>query len=290
MLRVRPGLRYPRVIQPAVTVIQGLQQIVWRSLDLVDAATGRKKPLTPPRHLMFVGTNQFFLRSDFNLIGEQLMRYLLDVGQLKPQDTVLDVGCGVGRMAAQLTRYIAPESRYDGFDIVSDGIDWCESNITPRFPNFRFQHADIFNTQYNPHGKFKAHEFRFPYPEEHFSFVFLTSVATHVLSPDLQNYLREISRVLTPNGRCFITYFLINRESQQQIDAGNSSLPFRFPVPHGRIQNPETPEAAVAFEESAVRSWYRECGLSVVEPIRYGSWSGRQTNVGYQDVIVATKQ
>jgi SAM-dependent methyltransferase len=202
---------------------------------------------------------------------------------------VLDVGCGVGRMAAQLTRYMAPGSRYDGFDIVAEGIDWCAANITPRFPNFHFQHADIFNTQYNPRGKYQAHEYRFPYPDGHFSFVFLTSVATHVLSADMQNYLHEIRRVLIPGGRCFITYFLINGDSQRQIDAGKSSLPFRFRIPHGRVQNPDTPEAAVAFEESAIRSWYSESGLSVVEPIHYGSWSGRPTGVGYQDIILATR-
>ena len=33
----------------------------------------------------------------------------------------------------------------------------------------------------------------------------------------------------------------------------------------------------------------QESCLSIVEPIRYGSWCGRKTEVGYKDIIVAVK-
>ena len=34
-----------------------------------------------------------------------------------------------------------------------------------------------------------------------------------MLSADMENYLKQIARVLKPGGRCLITYFLLNPES-----------------------------------------------------------------------------
>jgi len=44
-----------------------------------------------------------------------------------------------------------------------------------------------------------------------------------MFTPDMENYLKEISRVLKPGGRCFITYFLLNNESEKLIKTGKSS-------------------------------------------------------------------
>jgi hypothetical protein len=49
------------------------------------------------------------------------------------------------------------------------------------------------------------------------------------------------------------------------------------------------PEAAVALNESYIRKLYLKWGLHIVEPIHYGSWCERKTDVGYQDIIIGTK-
>jgi ubiquinone/menaquinone biosynthesis C-methylase UbiE len=285
-----PGAQLSGALQPAAWALEGAQRVVWRTLDLLDASLGRRDALTPPRRLMYVGTEHFFTRSDFNSIGEKLLHHLVDIGGLKPSDNVLDVGCGVGRMAAQLTRYLSPQSTYHGFDIVSEGIEWCVENISPRFPNFHFHHSDIYNSRYNPCGKVQSSEYRFPFRDGQFSFVFLTSVFTHMLSPEVRNYLSEIQRVLAPNGRCLITYFLLNSDSQLLLDTGKSTLDFRFPIFDGKVVNESIPEVAVAFDETYIRDLYRICRLSVVDPIHFGSWCGRPTNVGYQDVVIGVKR
>src|SRR5689334_15882468 len=145
------------------------QRIVWPTLDLIETLLGRRGPLIPPRRMMNVGSNQF-TRSDFLAIGEELFDYLVRVGGLKPDDKVLDVGCGLGRMAILLTRYLSNQGSYDGFDIQEEGIEWCSERITPRFPNFHFKHADLHNAFYNPKGTYQPHEYRFPYPDASFSF------------------------------------------------------------------------------------------------------------------------
>ena len=48
------------------------------------------------------------------------------------------------------------QGRYEGIDVVPRGIEWCRQAITPRYPNFRFQVADLYNRHYNPAGRFSA--------------------------------------------------------------------------------------------------------------------------------------
>ncbi|MBA3583179.1 MAG: class I SAM-dependent methyltransferase, partial [Gemmatimonadetes bacterium] len=142
-----------------------------------------RDPLTPPRRLVFVGA------SDFRKIGHELFQCFVDPGGLQPDDSVLDVGCGIGRMAVPLTGYLSSASRYEGFDVVPVGIEWCRSHITPRFPNFRFQLADIRNKTYNPGGSYQADAYAFPYPADSFDFVIAISVFTHMLPADVKHYV-----------------------------------------------------------------------------------------------------
>jgi SAM-dependent methyltransferase len=266
-----------------------VQRAVWVALDAGETLVGKKDPLTPPRRLMNVGSNEF-TRSDFNRIGGELFQRLVAIGGLRPDDKVLDVGCGVGRMAIPLTRYLSAQGTYDGFDIVAESIEHCANAYRPRFKQFHFHHADLFNTTYNPGGRYLSHEYRFPFADQSFSFVFLTSVFTHILSQGVENYLREIRRVLVPGGRCFITFFVLNEQSEQMIHSGKSALAFAHSIDHGKSTHVDQPEAAVAFDEAYIRQIYRQTGLDIVEPIRYGSWSGTSSDVGYQDIVVAVKR
>lgn len=278
----------PKLGKSAQFLLSFTQEGIWSALDSFESLMGRRDSLTPPRRLMNVGSGQF-TRSDFHTIGLRLFQYLRDVGGLEPTDRVLDVGCGVGRIAIPLTQYLTPQATYDGIDIVKPSIEYCTQAISAPFPNFRFHHADMFNSMYNPQGQHQSHEYRFPFPESTFSFVFLTSVFTHMLSEGVENYLREIHRVMTPRGKCFITYFLLNESSESLMEAGRSHRIFSTSIPNGRALRPESPEEAVAFSESYVRASYAKYGLEIVEPIQYGSWCGRCSNVGYQDVVIATK-
>lgn len=227
----------------------------------------------------------------FVQVGEEMIKRFVEDGGLRPDDRVLDVGSGVGRMAVALTRYLSPTARYEGFDVDAEGIAWCEANVTPRFPNFRFQMADVYNKHYHPAGSQPASSYRFPYDDASFDFVFLTSVFTHLVPDDLANYLREIGRVLAPGGRSFVTMFLLNPEAEREIARGNAIRDFPYAKGVYRVENDEFPERAVAYDEAYVRALWAETGFTVVEPIRYGGWPRRKlTGDGHQDTIVAVKR
>ncbi len=252
--------------------------------DRIDLWSGKRDRLTPPQWMIFVG------KGDFKVIGNEFLHYFIDLGGLKPDEKVLDVGCGIGRMAVPLTGYLKDGGSYEGIDIVADGIRWCRKNITPRFPHFHFQTADIFNKYYNPAGKYMAAEYRFPYQDESFDFIFLTSVFTHILRPDMENYVSEIKRVLKKGGRCLITFFLLNDESSKLIELNRSSIDFRYCLDGCWIKDKELPEDATAYDEKYTRELYKTNNLEISEPIHYGSWCGREKFLSYQDIITAVKR
>lgn len=251
-------------------------------VDVFESAFGLRDELTPPRSKIFIGNG------DFKMIGDEFLQHFIGKAGLKPADKILDVGCGIGRMAVPLTRYVK-EGSYEGIDIVSDGIDWCTKKITPKFPAFKFQQADVHSERYNPKGKYKASEYKFPFEDESFDFVFLTSVFTHMLPQDVDNYLSEISRVLKRDGKCLITYFLLNQESKEQIRQKRGLYSFQHALGDCKVEHDDLPEDAVAFEEDYVRNLHGKHGLNVVDPIHYGSWCGRSAFLSFQDIVVAAK-
>ncbi|HEV2704984.1 MAG TPA: class I SAM-dependent methyltransferase [Pyrinomonadaceae bacterium] len=248
----------------------------------VGRSTGRLDPLLPPPWLHSVGG------ADYAQSGEEFFRYFVDIAGLMPQERVLDVGCGTGRMARPLTRYLKGGS-YDGIDIVAPSIKWCQQAYADSYPNFRFHFTDIYNKVYNPHGRYQASEYRFPFESSSFDFVFLTSVFTHLLPQDMENYLSEVARVLRPGGRCLITYFLLTPDSLNFIGEKAGAFTFRYQFEGCRVEQEDVPEVAIAYDESRIRSLYEKYQLHISRPVCYGSWCGRTDGLSYQDIVVASK-
>jgi SAM-dependent methyltransferase len=223
-------------------------------------------------------------------VAAYFVRSLVDLCGLEPEERVLDAGCGAGRLAFGLTGYLGPKGRYDGFDVDAGSIRWAQRNISNQFPNFHFQVADVQNKSYNPRGGIPAAAFTFPYENETFDLVFLFSVFTHMLPADMERYMAEISRVLKKGKRAYLTYYLLNQESLRAIREKKLLLNFEYDFGSYRTINKDVPEHSIAHDESFVRGLHRKCGLTIVEPVRRGSWFGNTDSPDYQDVIIARKK
>src|SRR5205807_4303831 len=161
-----------------------IRRIVNSPLDALDRLTGRRDPLVPPRGLWFVGG-----RKHYATTNEQFIGFFAGLG-LRPEHSVLDIGCGIGVMAARLAGFLT-SGRYEGFDIVKAGTDWAAAHITSKHPNFRFLHANVYNRHYNPGATGKGETYAFPYASGQFDFAFAKSVFTHMMPDAVQQYLRE---------------------------------------------------------------------------------------------------
>ena len=223
------------------------------------------------------------------MVGFEFLTYFIQKAKLRADEKILDVGCGVGRMAYALTHYLNDAGRYEGFDILADLITWAQTEISTRFPYFQFHQVPIYNKFYNPEGTVSTLDFEFPYADAEFDFVFLTSVFTHMQAPEIRHYLEQIQRVLKPGGRCLCTCFLINEETDALHKAGKCNREFTYPLGEAMVNNPDMPEAAIAFPQEAFLAWARECGFTI-SGIFGGNWCGRDDHLSYQDILLLERQ
>ena len=236
-------------------------------------------PQPPEEHVTAIGGGRFLD------VGLDMLDYFIGQGRLRPDERVLDVGCGVGRIAYALAYYLNGGGRYEGFDVLSPLIQWAQANITTRRPNFRFQHVDLRNAMYNPAGMLRADKFRFPYPDSAFDFVTLISVFTHIPGREVRHYLSEAARVLAPGGRLAVTAFVLDDQVRSLIQEGRSTLQIVHRHDDGFIADMNVPEAAVGYADSVLRGWIEASGLRLVTLIP-GSWSGRVFKSNYQDLLL----
>jgi SAM-dependent methyltransferase len=123
--------------------------------------------------------------------------------------SILDVGCGVGRLATGILSRIGDIRDYHGIDVSKRAIEWCLRHITRKHPSFRFMHIDVRNLRYNPGGKLMGDDFRFPFNGQGlFDIIYLYSVFSHMTKEDVRSYLREFQRILTSSGNMFLTAFI----------------------------------------------------------------------------------
>ena len=251
----------------------------FRVQDAVDVVSRRRDPLIPPRRLRFVGDG------DFAAVGDEYLRHLITLGKLGPDERVLDVGSGIGRIARPLSDYLGPGASYDGFDPDPRGIQWTQRAYRNR-PDFTFTHVDAYNSRYNATGTVDPATLRFPYEDERFDLVLMVSVLTHVLPDTLENYLREARRVLVPGGRLFATAFLLDGPAREAVAAGTAALTFAGVDERHAVVDPEVPEEAVAYDEEwfldrVAQAGFRKAG------IRHGTWTPRESGRAFQDIVVA---
>jgi SAM-dependent methyltransferase len=244
-----------------------------RALDARDRLSGRAGRLVPPRRLQFVG------EGDFVSIGDEFLSHLVALCGLRPEDRVLDVGCGIGRLARPLAGYLSIDGAYAGFDVNAAGIRWCTRRYG-HFPHFSFVHADVHNARYNPRGTGDPASYAFPFEDGSFDVAVLVSVLTHLTADVALHYLGQTRRVLAPGGRMLATAFV--------VDPGAPDPALAFgPASDGMaVVDPALPEEAVAFEEEWLLEALRAAGLDVVA-IHPGTWTGRPGGLSFQDLVVA---
>jgi SAM-dependent methyltransferase len=244
-----------------------------RAADLTDMARRRRDPLIPPRRLAgYVGD------SDFAATGEEFLGHFRELGGLRAQDRVLEIGCGIGRMARVLVPVLSPLGSYDGFDVVDSGIAWCQERYRGTPAPFRFAHADLRNSAYNPGGALDPGTYRFPYEDGAFDLVIATSLFTHLLPEAAAHYLAESARVLAPGGRLFATWLLYS--APRPAPATFAELDA-----HTRLGDPDVPESAVAYDERWVTRALDTHALSL-DVLAHGTWSGIEGR-SFQDIVVA---
>lgn len=206
-------------------------------------------------------------------------RLLLELGLVRPASAVVDLGCGPGAMAPIFARRLGPSGRYLGLDVHAPSIRWCRRHWASD-PRLRFELLERDSPYRTTRG---GRQGGLPVAMGSADLVVAKSLFTHVLAEEGADLLREIRRVLAPDGgRAVVTAFLFDGER------GAGPPPY-FPQPdrHAAVRwrQRRWPHAAVAYERSLFEFLARANGLAI-ERFVAGFFPGADAEPTGQDILV----
>jgi len=228
---------------------------------------------------------------DTQLVAAQSFTALRYLTQLEPQMSVLDFGCGCGRLAIPLLEYLSEEGSYVGVDIVPKLVEFCNQEIEPFYSNASFFRSTDSNKLYD---KFvESNQVSIPtindleeLGNKRFDVICAFSVFTHLTMEDAQKYFVQLTQLLRPGGKLIVSCLLINESSRNLIRNEKSAIRFGVEVQEDQnIYFIDDNLTAVAFQDQKFISLAMEAGLDPLITY-YGQWCGRQRRRSYQDIMV----
>ena len=235
-----------------------------RLADGVDLVLRRNDPLIPPRRLRYVG------EGDYAEVGDTWLGLLRSLALVRPDERVLEVGCGAGVLARPLHRHLGPGARYTGLDDDSAAIEWCETAYKDR-PDFTFA----------PLPGILDDDLELPFADATYDVVVMHDHLQWLEADGVAARLREARRVLIPEGRLFATAYLLDDSARAAIADGTAKI--AFDADGG---SPPGAPGTRAIDEEWLLDRVAEAGFKTAG-IRHGSWTPREGATAFPDILVA---
>ena len=189
--------------------------------------------------------------------------HLLEHFGMRPSSHVLDVGCGIGRLAYECGWYLDNDANLCGPGHLAHGHRLAHTNYAPRLPGFRFDFLDVYNESYSPTGSVGPEDVRFPYEDEQFDVVCAFEVFMHVSLEGIRNYLREMTRVLRSGGLAVVTFVGVYPDEAVSFDAEYVQV-----GPGIYTTRPDGMSSDMAYDVDLVRSALTDAGLDEVGSVK----------------------
>ena len=125
---------------------------------------------------------------EFETMGYLEFQFLKQIG-LNSNSTIVDVGCGSGRLTKQLLNYLTT-GKYIGFDVVPELFAYA-SNLCSNRDNFKI---------------YEAPGLTIPEKDEFADYICFYSVLTHLTHKESFLYLKDAKRVLKHDGKIVISF------------------------------------------------------------------------------------
>lgn len=147
----------------------------------------------------------------------------LFMDQLKPGQRVLDLGCGNGRLRKFLPAELIRPGDYFGFDISEEMLAIARK----AFPKDAFFRGNF--------GK------NLPFGSQNFDWVISIAAFHHLLNKkDQVKYLQEVHRVLKPDGKIFMTTWVLPKKYFWKNFWTGRTLSKNWIIPFGPDKHPRT--------------------------------------------------
>ncbi len=170
---------------------------------------------------------------DFDAVGA-LEYCLLVQNGLQKGDTIVDIGCGSGRLAFQLKEFLT--GQYIGIDVVPELYKYAEK-ICMR-TDWKFLSAPGLTI---------------PLPDGSADFICFFSVFTHLLHEESYKYLEDAKRVIKPGGKIIFSFL-------------EFAIPSHWAIFQGSLANINPDKVLNQFiDRHAIRAWVEHLDLQVLE-------------------------
>jgi len=250
-----------------------LFKVLVDSFDLLPKLMYKEVRGIPPNHMRIrigVGNRIFANHITYIADARNFWIHAFHSGLCRLDSTIVDIGCGCGRMAHYLRDYRFKAQRfsgkYIGIDIDEEMLAWCRAHFDrERFEFYKSTHA---NQTYHAAGSADA-AYSLPVENNRVDFVFSTSLLTHLLEREMANYFAEAYRVLKPGSSMAMYCFCMDYPPPTLGDRHT----FKHRMGDAYVESLSAPEAAVAYEEQCLFRMAREAGFVTSEMITGpGDW------------------
>lgn len=161
--------------------------------------------------------------SAFLEAGEKQVQLSIDLGVIKQDGRILDMGCGNGRWAVGLEQQLFQGS-YIGVDVVPESIEFCKS-LFAGDDRFEFHHHDIHNAFYQPRAATNPERLTLAIADESIDSVICNSLFSHLeRDTAVEHYLRTMRRVTKHGGFAWFTFFTSPPFPSPKADARKTIL------------------------------------------------------------------
>jgi SAM-dependent methyltransferase len=254
-------MAHGRIVWSAAVPTSLARRVKLGAQDALDAVTGRRDPLVPPRHL------QGSPPGGFVAAGDARVNLLVALAKLSQEQRVVEIGCGHGCVARALTAYLGPGAAYDGVDADPHAIAWCAEHYRNRI-DFHFHHVERGSA--------------IPLAAGEANLVVVADLLPRRTPEEVEHLLGESRRLLAGDGRLFATGFLLDDSAREAIAGGGAAVAFGA---SDGVRAPG-PDETWAYEEEWLLDRIAQAGFRTAG-IRHGTWTPRPTGRAHEDVVVA---
>ncbi len=221
--------------------------------------------------------------------------FLIDKCGLAPDSTILDYGCGLGRLAYAASNFLSAGG-YVGYEPNQQALRFLESAYR-KHPGFRFLGEELKGDDdyvglqlgaASSTGVAATDVDLSGFDGLAANAQYSSSVFTHMWIPAIEKVLRSLRAAMAPGGVCVNSWLIVDSFAAYGMRCGIADRALPHEVNGALTYSLDNPLVCTAYRLDAVRDAYRRAGHEVLE-ILWGKWSGRQDHNGvhYQDLVVS---
>ncbi len=144
----------------------------------------------------------------FNVLDMEQLNALITAFKLNSDDTVLDLGCGLGKIAEYI--HIKTGALITGIDFAPNLIQWAREH-TENKNNLKFQVGDINNLDFAPAS---------------FNAIYAVDTLYPTNVTDLNTTIAKLKSLLKPNGQLgiFFAQIIESKEQEEILEPNNTKM------------------------------------------------------------------